>query len=250
MSQINKLSAKLAVGFGAMVMSALPLGALANTSYQPGQGASAMHRTSNYYANLSQLNDSGASGHARLSWKGNELRYTMNAGGLEPGRLHPVHIHGKNNPEVATCPTNAQDTNGDGFVSVIEGAATYGPIKLNLTSPQTPFGAPPTTAVFTPFAGTPNLSDFPTADSYGRISQNQTYVFDGSAAAQGAKATLTPLEDQHIVIHGGYAPQSVDADAFRALGLSVGPLTQRIYDPLLPVACGEINKRGGSHIHN
>ena len=226
-----------------LAVTALPMATLANPA-NVGQGASAQHRTTNYAAHLQPLNGSGAFGHARLSHQGNELRYSANVGGLEPGKLHPVHIHGKNHPEVATCPTTAVDTNRDGFVSVVEGAATYGPIKLNLTSPQTPFGAPPTLALFTPFAGTANLSHFPTSDASGHIRQNQTYVFDGSPAAQGALASLIPLEDQHIVVHGGFAPQSVDADAFQALGLPVGPLNERIYDPLLPVACGEIFKQG------
>ncbi|HEX8523594.1 MAG TPA: hypothetical protein VF669_15170 [Tepidisphaeraceae bacterium] len=32
----------------------------------------------------------------------------------------------------------ASDTNKDGFISVLEGAAPYGPIKVNLTNPPTP----------------------------------------------------------------------------------------------------------------
>lgn len=205
------------------------------------------NNTGTYTAFLEELNSSGISGqvHLKHHMNGNNddhgLSVNLNARGTTPNQVHPVHIHGNAHPEVAFCPTNEQDANGDGFVSVVEGAATYGPIKLNLTSPQTAFGTPPTPALFTPFAGTPDINNFPLANSNGNIHLNQEYTFDSSVAAQGALNSLLPLENQHIVVHGAEAPVSVDADAFAALGIPVpeDPNTV-IYDALLPVACGEI----------
>jgi hypothetical protein len=68
------------------------------------------------------------------------LRVQVNATGLEGGIPHLAHIHGNLNdntqpgsgPRDSQIPTLAQDTDGDGFIEVAEGAATYGPILLDL----------------------------------------------------------------------------------------------------------------------
>ncbi len=235
----------IAASVSAVTLVGAPVSVYANAN----NGHTGSHMASNYTAHLEQLNNAGVSGKAHLNWQqhgdGDRLNVNLHVNGTTPGQTHPVHIHGKEHPEVAFCPTNEVDTNKDGFVSVIEGAATYGPIKLNLTSPQTPFGTPPTPALFTPFAGTPDPANFPKADANGMFQQNETYHFDHSEAARGALETLKPLENQHIVVHGAMAPASVDADAFAALGLPVSEDPNAvIYDPLLPVACGEIEKHG------
>ncbi|HSH55647.1 MAG TPA: hypothetical protein VK983_02355 [Candidatus Limnocylindrales bacterium] len=225
-------------GLSALALVSMPLGSLASASQNNNTGAA-----SAYTAHLEELNNSGVSGQAHLNYEADTLGVTLHANGTTPNQTHPMHIHGKDHPEVAFCPTSAQDVNEDGFVSVIEGAATYGPIKLNLTSPQTPFGPPPTPALFTPFAGTPDPSTFPKADENGTVSLSEHYVFDGSPEAQAALQSITPLENQHIVLHGAPAPASVDADAFAILGAPVtGSLDEVIYDTLLPVACGEIQQ--------
>ena len=209
-------------------------------------------KVSTYSAYLNQLNNTGVSGKAHLNYQPGSgtdaLMVNLSARGTTPNQTHAVHIHGLNHPEVASCPTTAVNTNGDRFISVIEGAATYGKIKLNLTTPQTPFGPGPSDALFTPFAGTPGANNaFPKANANGSIHLNQRYNFDGSAAARGALASLMPLENQHIVVHGGMAPASVDADAFAALGAPVtGPMNAVVYDALLPVACGKIVANGSN----
>jgi hypothetical protein len=199
--------------------------------------------TRRYVASIHELNHTGVTGTATFTTSSNEMTVTVNASGLEPG-VHPMHIHGKNQAE-AECPTMAQDTNGDGYLSVIEGAPSYGLIKLNLTSPQTAFGTPPTPALFYPFAGTPNNANFPVVGSNGKLHYSQTFTFDNSAEAQAAWTSLTPLGDQAIVIHGATAPKSVDASAFAALGSAYPTgtdLTARTYDALLPAGCGMIDQ--------
>jgi hypothetical protein len=234
----QRLSALIVGGLSTMVLVGLPSAALAQNQTNSNYG---MHQE--YTSGLMQLNNSGASGVAHLALNGQTLQFRMSASGLTPNQVHPMHIHGKNNPEVAQCPTIAADTNHDGFISVVEGAPAYGPIKINLTSPQTPFGTPPTPALFAPFAGTPTTTNFPKADATGHETFSQTYVFNNSQAAQQAYASIMPLEDQHIVIHGAPAPNSVDADAFAALGSPVtGSPSTVSYDALLPVACGQIVK--------
>ena len=197
----------------------------------------------NYYTvDLTPLNNSGVTGKGLLSYENNELTVNILANGLTPLKVHPQHIHGKDNPEVALCPTTKADTNSDGKISVIEGAPFYGPIKLNLTNPQTPFGKSPTPALFSPFAGTPDNNNFPIADISGKENFSADYSFDGSDDARKALQTLMPLEDQHVVLHGDMAPESVDAAAFTALGLPSNPDSSKlIYDSLLPVACGSIH---------
>ena len=196
-----------------------------------------------YEAVINQLNNTGVHGTAAFTTRSNELTVTINATGLAPG-VHPIHIHGKNMME-AECPTIAQDTNGDGYLSVIEGAPSYGLIKISLTSPETSFGTPPTPALFYSFAGTPNNANFPLVGSDGKLQFTQTYTFDTSADAQAAYASLTPLGNQAIVIHGATAPRSVDAPALAALGHAYPAgtdLTARVYDALLPAGCGVIEE--------
>ncbi len=59
----------------------------------------------------------------------------INATGLVPNQPHPQHIHGLPGGANSTSPTLAVDADGDGFIEVLEGAKTYGPIIQNLTSP-------------------------------------------------------------------------------------------------------------------
>lgn len=204
-----------------------------------------------YIADIDPLNKSNADGTAEFVKKGKQLTVTINANGLEPG-LHPQHIHGQEKAN-AECPTDGDDINNDGFISVLEGAPAYGPIKLNLTSPQTAFGTPPTPALFAPFAGTADNNNFPTAGADGKLHFVQTYTFDNSDVAQAAFKSLTPLKDQHFVLHGGTAPLGVDADAFAALGAprpeGFNP-NGRSYDVLLPVGCGQIDKVIGAPLPN
>lgn len=201
------------------------------------------NKSQRYVANIDPLNKSNVDGTAEFVQKGNRLAVTINATGLEPG-VHPQHIHGQKEA-AAECPTDSADVNNDGFVSVLEGAPAYGPIKLNLTSPQTAFGTPPTPALFTAFAGTPDNKNFPTAGADGKLHFVQTYTFDNSDAAQGAFKSLTPLDAQHVVLHGGTAPLGVDATAFAALGSprpeGFNP-NELSYDALLPVGCGQIDE--------
>ena len=232
-------------GVSALALTILPTAALAQHQNNSGSGS---HQQ--YISSLLQLNNSGARGLARLTMDGRTLTFNLSASGLTPGKVHPMHIHGKNNPEISSCPTTAADVNHDGFISVLEGAPAYGRIKVSLTSPQTPFGTPPTPALFFPFAGTANNANFPVADAQGRETFSQTYAFDNSDAAQQAFTSLMPLENQHIVLHGADAPKSVDAAAFAALGSPVtGDLSTVSYDALLPVACGQIMSLSNNSHH-
>ena len=192
-----------------------------------------------YATQLEELNNSGVSGDAQLRFKGKELTVNLTASGLVPNMPHPAHIHGKLTGADAMCPTDEADVNNDGFVSVFEGAPAYGPIKLNLTSPQTAFGAPANLTLFAPFAGIPNIANFPVGSASGDIALDQTYTFDMTKPAdKQAYKQLKALDKQHIVLHGAYAPENVDTP---------GGSSKIVYDALLPVACGEIHMSYGKN---
>jgi len=87
-----------------------------------------------FEAEMVQLNSSGV--YADVDVKlinGKTLVVEIEASGLEPGKPHPQHIHGFNKPVArSTCPTAENDTDGDGIITVAEGAAAFGPILLPL----------------------------------------------------------------------------------------------------------------------
>jgi Cu/Zn superoxide dismutase len=87
--------------------------------------------------NLGTLNDSGVTGTARIILQGTQLTAIVDATGLVPGEEHMMHIHGNADGTEATCPTMDADTDGDGIVSLQEGAAFYGGVLLPLEPYQT-----------------------------------------------------------------------------------------------------------------
>ncbi len=119
---------------------------------------------------LTPLNDSGIWAKAAVKLTGRQLTLHIEASGLEPNKPHPQHIHGFDDPaKNAVCPGSAADTDGDGVVSVQEGAPFYGPILL----PLPPF----------------NL-----VDADGNLSYEVSFTVD--------PASVQPLHKRAIVMHG------------------------------------------------
>jgi len=87
---------------------------------------------------------STASGTATATYDTETMMFSIRVevAGMEAGIPHLAHIHGSlvdpmtpgSGALDSTIPTLAQDTDGDGFIEVLEGAATYGPILLDLMS--------------------------------------------------------------------------------------------------------------------
>lgn len=182
--------------------------------------------TTNYIADLQPLNNSGVHGTAFLTLVDtNTLTVSINATGLVPNQPHPQHIHGLSGGVNSVSPTLANDTDHDGFIEVLEGAATYGPIIQNLTSP-------------------PGTSSFPTANAGGVINFSQTYdlndpqTFAGVAPPLGFtnpdKSLLFPLVNREIVLHGLNVAAGVGAGTSGEINGTGG------YIAVLPVASGEI----------
>ncbi|HEV2559791.1 MAG TPA: hypothetical protein VGU45_14290 [Microvirga sp.] len=172
-----------------------------------------------YFAELEELNNSDAEGGALLLRDGDQLTVITAATGVEPGKTHVQHIHGFEDGRDSNVPTLAQDDDRDGFIELAEGLETYGPILLNLSSPNDD-----------------GVATFPTPSGDSFVFA-QTY--DLSDPANGALATLldeAPLENREIVLHGlttldGHGegtPGEVDGTAG--------------YKLVLPIAAGEIQK--------
>ncbi|CAN5706194.1 hypothetical protein BH23CHL7_BH23CHL7_20890 [soil metagenome] len=160
-----------------------------------------------YTANLRELNESGASGRAVLILRGDQLTVRLQVNGVEPGLPHLQHIHGFADTTESQCPPPSADENGDGLVSVFEGAVFYGPefVKtLSTTGAQEPL----------------NLGIAPVANRSGSYSYSFTFAVDGDAL---------DVADESIVVHG--------------LDLNGDGAYSDFMEASLPVLCGEITQR-------
>lgn len=133
------------------------------------------NNTSNFTANLTSLNNSGAEGVANVNVNGNLLTVTINASGMVANQPHPQHIHGLDDGSNGVCPPATADTDNDGIISVPEGAPFYGAILLP-------------------------LENFPMADANGNVTFTQTFTLgeNGTPTAE----TFGNLENRVIVLHG------------------------------------------------
>jgi hypothetical protein len=85
-------------------------------------------------AELTELNDSGASGTATAVVKNQKIEsISVHADGLTPDAPHAQHIHYGDDAR-NECPSLFDDTNGDGIINTVEGVPAYGPIVVSLTT--------------------------------------------------------------------------------------------------------------------
>src|SRR5574338_684919 len=87
-----------------------------------------------------ELNASGVKAEATLQVRGGDLTVTLDAVGRVPEHVHPQHIHGFA-AQTSTCPTLANDTDGDGIISFAEGSPAFGPVQVDLQPYPTPENA-------------------------------------------------------------------------------------------------------------
>lgn len=179
------------------------------TANTPGQGSKA--KAAVYMADLTPLNDSGVSGKAQFKVKNNTFIAQVNAQGLATSQVHPQHIHGFTDGTVSTCPTAAADTDGDGLVSVGEGAPFYGGVLV------------PLDGSLDVAEGLGDLGTFPTADNGGgAVTYRQTMSLSNLAVNGGLGFDALTLDNHAVVLHGAF----VDGE----------------YVATLPVACGTITR--------
>ena len=161
-----------------------------------------------------------ATARAKLTLQGNTLSVKLKARGLSPDLPHAAHIHGKDHPEVASCPGADRRVGGvsDSLIETVDGIADYGPILVSFT----------TSGDTSPASGLA-LDRMPIAKDNGKF----TFQRDIEVPSEVADH----LDEKHIVIHG----HDIDGDG----AYNPGPITA-LGAPLeaeLPVACGEILRR-------
>ena len=106
----------------------------------PAAAAADTHEQS-YSADLTQANDSGASGTVELWLDGNDLTVAIEGQDFFDGFPHAMHLHGEPGGDNVCGPLNpddegfdAKDEDGDGIISVAEGVPDYGPVTVSLTT--------------------------------------------------------------------------------------------------------------------
>lgn len=177
-----------------------------------------------YTVDLLALNNSQVSGSVYITRTGDELTVSLVAQGLTPGESHSAHIHGTfgedGEPTNASVPGLETDTDGDGFIEVGEGLATYGDIIFPIVDDE----------------GNP-----PTADENGVIYFTNTYDLNDDSnfvspvtGNQYSSEDLFPLSLREVVVHGQEVPEGSGAGTEGEVDGSGG------YVPLLPVATNEI----------
>lgn len=152
-----------------------------------------------YKATLGELNDSEAHGLAYLRLDGDQLETTILATGTTPNQIHPQHIHGFEDDHNSTCPGEDADEDGDGLVSVSEGAPFYGPILLSLMQED---------------------DTWPTADNQGTYTYSRTITLGSGDTI--SSDDLMPLENRAIVLHGKF----VDGEYMATLPVACGQIWQ------------------------
>jgi hypothetical protein len=130
--QVTKTKAIVAGGIAA---SAALAGSFAVTSANAADSsatsaAASMHRTK---ADLNPLNNSGASGKAKVFVQGQRVNVKYTARGLAKNLPHAAHIHFGAQAR-HECPDVFDDTNGDFRLETLEGAPAYGPVRISLTT--------------------------------------------------------------------------------------------------------------------
>ncbi len=160
---------------------------------------------------------SNASGRAKLTLQGSSLDVMLKGSGLSPNLPHAMHIHGKNHPEIATCPGADRRAGGvsDSLIETADGLADYGPVRVSFT-----------TSGDTSQTSGLALERMPVAKDNGKLTYRRTIGVPAEIAQH--------LGEKHIVIHG----HDIDGDG----GYDPDPITA-LGAPLeaeLPVACGEI----------
>lgn len=199
---------RIAAIASAIALVGLPLAA--------GSASAQGEDSSELSAQLTQLNDSGATGTAWAKVDGTKVEIKLETMGLLDGAPHAQHIHiGGTN----TCPTNGQKGSGfEGALQVSDAADQYGAVAVSLTKEP---GETTAEAAL-------DVDNFPTTASY---TYSRTIDVPKDMAKQIAAG------DGVVVVHG------VDHDGSGKYdGDVVSDLNPDLPSEATdPAACGELN---------
>ncbi|MBR7741718.1 hypothetical protein KC207_00215 [Phycicoccus sp. BSK3Z-2] len=208
----------------------IALGAAAALSLVTAGAAQAAHdgnpspRVASYSYSLDPVQaesvpNSQATGSTRVKALPNgKVQVKVTASGLMPNAPHAMHLHGVDGPSTDMgCPGPAQDADGDGYVTVVEGIPSYGGILTSLT----------TTGDISA-ASALALDRFAVADEDGTLEYTRTFSQD---------AALANADTVQVVVHG------IDINGNGAYDFEAGPSSLTDAAPLeatIPVLCGGI----------
>ncbi len=178
--------------------------------------ASAHEGSTSYQASLGTLNQSGVTGTGMVTLDGNTATVMIEASGLLAGAPHAQHFH---IGALGTCPTDADNKDGDAFLSTTEGSFAYGAIGSSLTldgdtSPDSGLA----------------VDRFPTAEG-GSVSYNRTFEVTDDVHQALEDGTAV------IVLHGvdENGSGTYDGDVMSDLDPTL-PM-----EATAPAACGTLN---------
>jgi len=177
-----------------------------------------------YVAELKPLNadklGQAAKGTATLKVEQGQLQIRVKARGLAPDAVHLQHYHGFPDGKDAGCPTAGDDTNGDGYIDLIETEPLAGTTLV-------PFHKDPVSLKI-------KAHSYPKADSQGRLKYRGTASIDKLEQALADKHGISDIDfDKRVVFIHGTAKNADLPDSVRSLPGVPAQVT-------LPVACGEI----------
>ncbi len=222
---MNKLSRLIVTGTTVAATGFLGLGGLVSAA-SLGQPVQA---TQNYRVHLSQLNDSGDRGTARIQVKGDQVTVRLRTYGASPNLPHAQHLHIGGDRHV--CPTlGNDDADHDGFISSVEGTPSYGPVRISLT----------TSGDMSPGSGLA-VDRFPVANANGMVDYQRTFTLPAGVSA-------ADIENAVIVQHGISElfndPAKYDGDKRSTLDASLP------FEATVPASCGKlvpVNNAQGNH---
>ncbi|MCM3554265.1 hypothetical protein M3697_03970 [Janibacter melonis] len=129
-------------------------------------------------------NNSGSSSTADVTVDGDEMTIKIQGSGFTPNSPHAQHFHGSFDANKDfTCPTAADDADGDGQVNTEEGLPRYGDVMISLTTKGD-------TSAKSGLA----VDRMPVADADGNLSYERTIALPAGAGAK--------LKNLHVVQHG------------------------------------------------
>jgi hypothetical protein len=134
---MNKRQTLTAFGTSAAALCAVALvGGSTAVAHGPGssENTRGAEKTVTLTADLTELNDSGASGSATVVVRNQKiLQVDVHADGLSPDAPHAQHIHYGDDAR-NECPQLFDDANDDGRINTLEGVPAYGPVVVSLTT--------------------------------------------------------------------------------------------------------------------
>ncbi|HEX2841071.1 hypothetical protein [Hyphomicrobium sp.] len=177
-----------------------------------------------FIAKLHPLNadkiGTSANGTATLEIADGTLSVVIDLAGLPTGLMHLQHFHGFPDGKDAVCPGATADTNGDGYIDLIETEPLAGTTMV-------PFHAHPATLEI------PSDS-YPQADKDGKAHyQKGELVADLEKALKDKfKAPVLALDKRVIFVHGVKSTPPLPSTVKSLPGVPA--------EVTLPIACGEI----------